>query len=585
MSDSIPNKQAEITPIPLVGNIGLCMSGGGYRAAAFHLGTLAYLQHLDLSSQIKALSTVSGGTFTGAKYVISLVEGQDFKLFFEGYYQSLKMSNLVADGLHELSEQDAQVASGRQDLIVSMAQVYADTLFCKTDAKGNPGEPYYFDTLLNGEQPINELIFNATDFRSGIAFRFQRSDNTQALIGNFYNHIDKEDAAKIRLADIVAASSCFPGGFEPLSFPYDFSWQGGEIPAKVRDDFPFERCNDDSANPQGPVGLMDGGVFDNQGLQSLLMADERSGYNLDLLVISDADQPSLELYEMPNPGNNGGLSLSTIGKLALAFVFLSVTSLFTIGFFAWQEFVAAQLQWEKLVFLYFIPFVLTATAATSVWYVYSAIRDDVLPHIPLIGDRAWASLKRLRIGQVRNMLKLRITSLLALTSSIFMKRIRNLVYGLAYGKDNSEFKGKRVSNLIYTLAPSKTRNALVQGVTKPSELLGQIACVAFNQKTTLWFDQNYQQPCLIAAGQASLCYNMIKLFSRHYGNDPSVYSGDVKIMWDRLEADWVAFNLDPFFMLKEAVTEDWPTIEKSALKVKCNWGMFSGEIPLICVSN
>jgi hypothetical protein len=78
---------------------------------------------------------------------------------------------------------------------------------------------------------------------------------------------------------------------------------------------------------------------------------------------------------------------------------------------------------------------------------------------------------------------------------------------------------------------------------------------------------------------------MIKLFSRHYGNDPSVYSGDVKIMWDRLEADWVAFNLDPFFMLKEAVTEDWPTIEKSALKVKCNWGMFSGEIPLICVSN
>jgi predicted acylesterase/phospholipase RssA len=131
MSDSIPNKQAEITPIPLVGNIGLCMSGGGYRAAAFHLGTLAYLQHLDLSSQIKALSTVSGGTFTGVKYVISLVEGQDFKLFFEEYYQSLKMSNLVADGLHELSEQDAQVASGRQDLIVSMAQVYAVPCFAK----------------------------------------------------------------------------------------------------------------------------------------------------------------------------------------------------------------------------------------------------------------------------------------------------------------------------------------------------------------------------------------------------------------------------------------------------------------------
>jgi hypothetical protein len=192
-----------------------------------------------------------------------LVEGQGFSTFFDGYYQSLKMSNLVADGLQELSERDIQVNSGRQDLIVSMAQVYADTLFCKTDSKGKQCEPYYFDTLLNGEQPIKDLIFNATDFRSGIAFRFQRSDNTQALIGNFYNHIDKADAAKIRLADIVAASSCFPGGFEPLSFPYDFSWQDGEIPIKVREAFPFDRRDDDSANPQGPVGLMDGNVFDN----------------------------------------------------------------------------------------------------------------------------------------------------------------------------------------------------------------------------------------------------------------------------------------------------------------------------------
>jgi hypothetical protein len=42
MSDNNPNKQTEVNSIPLFGDIGLCMSGGGYRAAAFHLGTLAY---------------------------------------------------------------------------------------------------------------------------------------------------------------------------------------------------------------------------------------------------------------------------------------------------------------------------------------------------------------------------------------------------------------------------------------------------------------------------------------------------------------------------------------------------------------
>jgi hypothetical protein len=65
------------------------------------------------------------------------------------------------------------------------------------------------------------------------------------------------------------------------------------------------------------------------------MADERSENNFDFLVISDVDQPSLELYEMPKPGSNGGLSLNTIGKLALAFVVLCVISLFSIGFYAW----------------------------------------------------------------------------------------------------------------------------------------------------------------------------------------------------------------------------------------------------------
>jgi predicted acylesterase/phospholipase RssA len=572
------------TSEPIIGNIGLCMSGGGYRAAAFHLGTLDYIDKLALSKNLSAISTVSGGTFTGTKYVISLVEKQPFDKFFSEYYFALKSTNLLAEGLEELAARKNNVVSGRQDLIVSMAQVYSETLFCKKDASGNPSTPYYFDTILNGEQPIGDVMLNATDFRSGIAFRFQCSADKHATIGNFYNNIDARDAAKIRLADIVAASSCFPGGFEPLSFPYDFSWQGGEIPERVSFAFPTERSATDAADPRGPVPLMDGGVYDNQGLESLLLADERNNHNLDLVVISDVDKPSLELYEMPEPSNYGGISLGTVSKLGLGFFWLCLGTLITIAAYAWQDFSNHGLPIGRGIFLYLLPFCLTAIAALCVYYIHAFIRDDVLPQIPLIGDRAWKSLKQLTTGQVRSMLRLRVTSLLALTTSVFMKRIRSLVYQLAYGDGREIYNGKRLSNLIYSLSPAKTRNEPIKGMGQPSELLNKVACTAFNQPTTLWFDAAYQQPCLIASGQASMCYNMLKLFAVRYGPDPSQYDPKVVAMWQKLEADWQAFNHDPFFLLKNSVKEDWSSIIQDIEHKKVDWGMFEGKIPTLSVA-
>ena len=563
----------------LSGDIGICMSGGGYRAAAFHLGTLAYLDHLGLAAQITVLSTVSGGTFTGAKYILSLLEPQSFDDFFRDYYCTLKKTNLVAEGLDKLAEKNNMTASGRQDLIVSMAQVYAEKLFSKPGSGEQAGEPYYFDTVLHGEQPIHDVVFNATDFRSGIAFRFQRSKSSEALIGNFYNHINKEDAGKIRLADIVAASSCFPGGFEPLSFPYDFTWQGNEIPEAVQQAFPFDRSGRDSADPKGPVALMDGGVYDNQGLQGLLMADKRSGNQLDLIIISDVDQPSIDLFEMPEPVGYGGPSLGTIAQSALVFMAACCLTLIAIGYNLWLDWGSADWLWQKFFFIYLIPFGLTAVAGGTILYIYRTIRDDILPSIPLVGDRAWESLRRVTIGQVRNMLRLRVTSLLALTSSIFMKRVRQLVYQLVFDRENSNYSGKSVSNLIYSLAPSKTQKQPVKPIQKPSKVLEQVACVAFNQATTLWFDEDYQEPCLVASGQASLCYNLIKHISRSYGDDPEVYSPAVKHKWGQLEKDWTQFNKDPFFMLRSTVNEPWDAVSKHAAAVKCDWGMFETAAP------
>jgi predicted acylesterase/phospholipase RssA len=48
---------------------GLALSGGGFRAAAFHLGVLKRLNELDLLQQIDFLSVVSGGSIVGAAWL------------------------------------------------------------------------------------------------------------------------------------------------------------------------------------------------------------------------------------------------------------------------------------------------------------------------------------------------------------------------------------------------------------------------------------------------------------------------------------------------------------------------------------
>ena len=45
--------------------LGLALSGGGFRAAAFHLGTFLKLRELGLLDKVDVISCVSGGSIAG----------------------------------------------------------------------------------------------------------------------------------------------------------------------------------------------------------------------------------------------------------------------------------------------------------------------------------------------------------------------------------------------------------------------------------------------------------------------------------------------------------------------------------------
>jgi hypothetical protein len=108
------------------GNVGLCLSGGGSRALVAGMGqlrALAYLQAngASLLSQIKAISTVSGGSWVGSTY--QFLTGTSDAAYLNDYVPD--PSRLVATKTegHSLAETLDQLPEG------NIGQVPANTLF------------------------------------------------------------------------------------------------------------------------------------------------------------------------------------------------------------------------------------------------------------------------------------------------------------------------------------------------------------------------------------------------------------------------------------------------------------------------
>ena len=285
-------------------HIALSLSGGGFRAAAFSLGALKLLAEADLLKNVHMLSTISGGTITGAYYAVNAKKKKTFAEIYRELYGILEKDEIVNIALDVLEKKEVDVPSGRQNIILSFAEAYDRELFHEEKfgifRKGEKG-----DCVDEKEFHLKEIIFNATDFESGIAFRFQKSMG-RSRIGNRYNHITKEQAKNVRMADILAASACFPGGFEPIGIPDDFKWDNREIYRSLQKT--LKGVN---------VPLMDGGVYDNQGCDSLLMANKNNQKYLEdhpdepdktkhrrestLYIMVDVAGAGRNFFEMPDP--------------------------------------------------------------------------------------------------------------------------------------------------------------------------------------------------------------------------------------------------------------------------------------------
>lgn len=507
------------------GKIALSLSGGGYRAAGFHLGVLDMLNRLDLLKDVSALSTVSGGTFTGMRYALSQKANEPFRVFFEKFKGDLLSVDIVDLALAKLSKGAPAIPSGRWDVITACAQVYDEKFFTRQRFNVFWEEPAIH---------LTELIFNATEFRTAVAFRFQKSENRLARIGNGNVSITTDQARQLRLADIAAASSCFPGGFEPLSFPDDFDWPDTPEGAAA--------LKEVQAEIGTPLPLMDGGVYDNQGMGSLILGLKPRLKDFGLFIFSDTNPEAHDFYHLPKPRPQGWLR---VWHLKLFWWFFLILALLTLAVTARFAGVPRHLSRDLL---HWLPLVLPLVTVVALVWLRRKIAVAFC-RVPQVEGSVWRFVKNLKVNQFIDMMELRISSLLALTSSVFMRRIRQMVYASVL--NNEDFKGRTLPVSIYDLLKAKPWPPPLEWLT-PTPAMQKVARAADTLPTTLWFTAPEQLRDLLAVGQITICRKVLLHILSPCENNPDKVPPNLLPLYERARTLLEKLGTDPYALVEPA---------------------------------
>jgi predicted acylesterase/phospholipase RssA len=293
---------------PAGGKVGLALSGGGFRASLFHIGVLARLAECGMLRRIEVLSCVSGGSILGAFYYLKLrgllQDKRDVEITDADYLKLVRtvavefsaavrkdlrghlftnvLDNLRMLGSTSFSRTD-RVAKLLDDLLYTPVEKrhgeapgpWRMTDLFVTPAGSGDGFSLRYENWLR-EAKVPMLVLNATTLNTGHGWQFTASwmgeppqvleepvDASRRLRRVYYG--DAPSARqKPRLATAVGASAAVPGLFPPVSLRGLYEGDGNEGSDWV------------------DVELVDGGVFDNQGIASLIEQD------CGVLLVSDA---------------------------------------------------------------------------------------------------------------------------------------------------------------------------------------------------------------------------------------------------------------------------------------------------------
>lgn len=538
--------------------IGLCFSGGGYRASFFNLGVLSYLNRAQydgkcLLDRVEMLSTVSGGTFTGLAFAKARTQqNYSFDSFYKLFYETFEPENdsLIDDATAKLIDDKVwgKHPHKKRSMINAMALTYSEMEVFK----GN------FGMFMNDkDEGIYKVCFNATDFTFGLPFRFQNKPT-------FSNHKIKNKLisklqADIPLGDILAASSCFPVGFEPIVFP---------------DDFYRDHKNEDFLNLKkidiftNGIGLMDGGITDNQGIGSMMNAYHTSYFEdkMDLMIVNDVSSSTIE-----NPYTPESEKVEERGTIKTLLIFIMnslkvyglAVLLFVLGILliilCQIEMVTGLL---KSVLLIIAGVVVGAgTVIAIVGFVIQRAKTKVIEQmtnqfekIPKYLQDNLLEFENLEVNLVIKMIKERISSSSLMIYDIFSKQLRRINYDFLY-KQNASLNGIVVTSMIHKFNEEyndyNSSDLEDLQLPEPSENLKKAATAASKTGTQLWWTDKDKaadrMDKLIATGQFTTCYNLL-IHVRKLEKE-GIINKNLQELKEQLITDWKAFNDDELMMM------------------------------------
>jgi len=244
--------------------VACCLSGGGYRAMLFHVGSLWRINEAGLLPSLKCVSSVSGGSITAAVLGVSWPDlhfGDD--QVAQGFVSSV-VAPLRAFARHTI-DWLAVVGGGLNPfgtIAESIAAAYRKHLFGHKTLQDLPDSPVF--------------VLNATNVQTSALWRFRK-----AYMGGYRTGLVHNPTLELAVA--VGASSAFPPFLSPVHL--DLAGQHFE-PDKLAD-LPYPPYTT-------KVVLSDGGVYDNLGLEPVFK-------HYDTVLVSDGGQ---KIAAEPDPASD-----------------------------------------------------------------------------------------------------------------------------------------------------------------------------------------------------------------------------------------------------------------------------------------
>jgi predicted acylesterase/phospholipase RssA len=238
-------------------SIGLALSGGGSRAAAFHTGTVNALNELGLLEDLDVISSVSGGSIFAAAWMSAKWRGIDLSTFIKSIQHELTLGFITR--------------SIRPRIV---------KLICPWYTRSNLLAETFDYSLIKGmtlkDLPIHPMLcMNTSVMNTGQVGKFNRDGFSSTGIRPL-NQAQASSNPVLTLPDFsvslaATASAAFPIGLPPVYLKSE-----KHIPKNWG-------CADEGTHCR--LALTDGGVLENLGVQTLLKSKRFGAWDI---VISDA---------------------------------------------------------------------------------------------------------------------------------------------------------------------------------------------------------------------------------------------------------------------------------------------------------